>query len=136
LRPDAILVSGNGERQSKKIWIMELKFCSDTRPEDQLLKAQQQHAELISLLMEQGYNKSNIQLIPILIGVSGTIYTQHTLDALQLLGISQPAARKCCSKLHTEAIRSLHSIVQTRRSLERKQNHTHTHHKTAPDKPG
>jgi ribonuclease HI len=136
LRPDAILVSGKGKRQSKDIRIMELKFCSDTRPEDQLHRAQKQHAELISLLLEQGYNRSNIQLIPILIGVAGTIYTQHTLDALQLLGISQPAAKKCCSKLHTQAIKSLHSIVQTRRSLERKQNHTHTHHKTAPDKPG
>ena len=74
-----------------------------------------QHSSLISPLRAAGYK---VELVPVLIGHSGTIYTSHTLDNMKQLGISTYHARKCALKMHVDAINHLHSIVKTRRHLE------------------
>jgi hypothetical protein len=73
---------------------------------------------LIEKLVTMGTPRQNIKLIPILLGHSGTIYIEHTLRAIEMLGVTAIHARKCATKMHVEAIRQLHSIVKTRRYLE------------------
>ena len=86
-----------------------------TKPEDQLEKCMTRHSSLIAHLRAAGYK---VELVPVLIGHSGTIYTSHTLDNMKQLGISTYHARKCALKMHVDAINHLHSIVKTRRHLE------------------
>ena len=57
-------------------------------------------------------------LCPILIGMSGTIYNIHTVQALRNLGLPGRACQKLCQKLHSTALAHLHSIVAQRRILE------------------
>jgi hypothetical protein len=52
----------------KTIYIIEFKYCKDTKPEDQLEKLKTQHSTLIDDLKQSGYT---IELVPILIGHSG-----------------------------------------------------------------
>jgi ribonuclease HI len=121
LRPDALLVSQSRDKPSTKITIVEVKYCIDTKPNDQWTKAHEQHSELKSRLEGAGYLAQNISICPLLVGVSGTIY-KRTLASLKKLGVTHSKANKCASKLHKEAIRSLHSIVKTRRHLEHTSN--------------
>lgn len=115
-RPDAIILT-KGADGTDTISIIEFKYCKDTKPEDQLEKCMTQHSSLISDLRAAGYK---VEIVPILIGHSGTIYTSHTLDNMKKLGISTYHARKCALKMHVDAINHLHSIVKTRRHLEPK----------------
>jgi len=57
-------------------------YCEDTRPQNQLSAAQEQHNGLYSIL--QG---ASVTLHTILLGVGGTIYNNHTLDPLKELGL-------------------------------------------------
>jgi hypothetical protein len=98
--------------------IVEFKYCRDTDPTRQLAHCSQQHATLIGLLLRNGYKEDNIKLIPILLGVSGTVYQEHTLKNIQKLGVSKYHAMKCAKKMHIHAIKLLHSIVAVRRRLE------------------
>ena len=124
LKPDALLVSKSKSRckATTRIQIVEVKCCIDTKPRDQLQKAREQHQVLIDKLVAENYLRANITIIPILIGASGTIYKKHTMQAIMKLGVAHTQAKSCISKLHKEAIRSLHSIVRTRRFLEHSSN--------------
>lgn len=113
LKPDILLVNTH----TKQVLIVELKTCRDTDPTNQAEKATAQHTELIQLLGKQHPNMS-VAVIPIIIGVSGTIYGTHTLHALQALGLTRAKARSCAGKLHIKAIQWLGKIIRTRRMLE------------------
>jgi hypothetical protein len=106
------------EEQYPKIYIVEFKYCRDTMPGNQLEACHTQHKDLIAQLTAKGTPRRNIKLIPILLGHSGTIYTEHTLQGMETLGISKKGAKKCAQKMHIDAIKQLHSIVKTRRYLE------------------
>lgn len=123
LKPDILLVTGGRTRHAaanSQIYIVEIKTCIDTRHEAQLTAARDQHTNLIHRLVERGYAMNQIHTIPILVGVSGTIYTQHTLRALEQLGVPADKARTKCQKLHLEMTKRLHDIVVQRRILEPK----------------
>ena len=68
----------------------------------------------LKVFQQAGIRK--IKVIPILIGVSGTLY-QNTLDSLECLGLSQAESPKTTAKLHIQAIKSVYSIVLTTRVL-------------------
>ena len=79
-------------------------------PGNQLQACHTQHEDLIDQLTAKGTPIRNIKLIPILLGHSGTIYTEHTLQGMETLGISKQCAKKCAQKMHIDAIKQLHSI--------------------------
>jgi hypothetical protein len=121
LQPDAMIVQypeHGTDRKQPMIYIVEFKYCRDTMPGNQLQACHDQHGDLIAQLEAKGTPRSNIKLIPILLGHSGTIYTEHTLQGMETLGISKICAKKCALKMHIDAIKQLHSIVKTRRYLE------------------
>ena len=126
LKPDIMLavpaeqVASTNRRPNATtiIYIVELKFCSDTRHTVQLGNCREQHLELTDRLTKEGYAAHNIKTVPILVGHTGTIYTEHTLEALKKLGITHAHAEKCIAKIHLTAVKQLHSIVCNRRRLE------------------
>ena len=88
------------------------------------MKAREQHSKLLKYLSNIGYTTT---LCPILIGMSGTIYNIHTVQALRNLGLPGRACQKLCQKLHSTTLTHLHSIVAQRRILENGESNPHPH---------
>eukprot|EP00983_Pelagomonas_calceolata_P008118 263668-Pelagomonas_calceolata.AAC.1 len=61
---------------------MEVKYCEDTRPKNQLKASKQQHLDLCSHLSRAS---ARVTLHTILLGVGGVIYSPHTLEPLKEL---------------------------------------------------
>ena len=118
-QPDAIIVLKGKNEEKDKVILIEFKYCRDTQPQDQLKHCTTQHDDLIQALR----GVYTVKLIPILIGHSGTIFTEHTLSSLKQLGITSVHANKCALKMHLDAVQHLHSIVKTRRHLEHQAPH-------------
>ena len=117
--PDAVLISNWEDWPQEKrsdIILLEIKYCRDTDPGPQRDRALKQHQALLQHLQAHGYNKARI--VPILLGVSGTIYSDLKQTLIEDMGLAYASADKLMLKLHAHAINSLHNIVVTRRQLE------------------
>ena len=57
-----------------EVYLVEFKFCEDTRPDPQLQKAKAQHSMLMAT--RQGYMETKLHVI--LVGAMGTIYIDYT----------------------------------------------------------
>jgi len=78
---------------------LDVKYCEDTRHENQLKAAKQQHRDLIQRLQRNGAAAS-ITLHTILLGVGGTFCMPHTFDPLKKLDLDSHKATKLGRKLH------------------------------------
>ena len=84
----------------RDIHLVEIKYCEDTRPQNQLNAAKEQHKDLCIIL--QG---ASVTLHVILWGlVGGTIYNTHTLKPFKKLGLDSQRAKKLASKLHVHSV--------------------------------
>ena len=120
-RPDIVLhvpaypARGSRPARASQVICVELKYCCDYRPAHQQEAADSQHAPTLALLQQA---RHTAVLVPVLLGVSGTIFT----DALQLfhdrLGLTKTQARALGAKLHTHATTTLSSIYGIKRSLD------------------
>eukprot|EP00955_Chlamydomonas_euryale_P045274 353108-Chlamydomonas_euryale.AAC.6 len=68
-----------------------------------------------------GQLTTQVSIVPILIGVRGTIFKANTINARRQLGLSSSRAMACAQKLYTIMIKQLHTTVTTRRWLEHNQ---------------
>jgi hypothetical protein len=89
-----------------------VKYCEDTRQQNQLSAAQKQDKGLCSTL--QG---ASVTLHTILLGVGGTIYNTHTLEPFKELSLDSQRAKKLASKLHVHFVSYAAKLVHTRRAL-------------------
>jgi hypothetical protein len=76
----------------RDIHFVEIKYCQDTRPQNQLNAAKEQHKDLCYIL--QG---ASVTLHIILLGVGGTIYNTHGLKPLKELGLDSQRVKKLAS---------------------------------------
>jgi len=102
-RPDAICILPVGTKNDHQrdiqdvhpsrwdVHLIEVKYCDDTRPEQQLARATEQHNGLKHALAQQCHK---VSLHTILIGVMGTIYKYHTDLLLSKLGLDRCRVRK------------------------------------------
>ena len=98
-----------------RVSCVEIKYCCDYRTSHQLDAATSQHSSTLTLLRQAGHVP---ELVPVLLGVSGTIYTDM-LEALHdALGIPKAQALVTCSLLHAHAARTLSSIYGIKRKLD------------------
>jgi hypothetical protein len=97
----------------RHVHLIEIKFCEDTRPEHQLNAAKQQHADLCKLI-----SAKVVTIHPILLGVGGSIYIEHTLKQFKQLGLDHQCATKLAKQLHAHSVRYAHKLVSTRRAIE------------------
>jgi hypothetical protein len=65
----------------RDIHLVEIKYCEDTRPQNQLFAATEQQKDLLCNIL-QG---ASVTLHIILLGVDGTIYNVHTLKPFKEL---------------------------------------------------
>ncbi len=93
--------------------LIEIKYCEDTRPEQQLKAAHAQHNHLRRSIA------GDHVLHVILLGVGDVTYIPHTLVPLKSLGLDPQRVKKLALKLHALSVHYAHKLVQTRCSLER-----------------
>jgi len=97
-------------------YLIEFKFCEDTRPDPQLQKAKAQHSILIANLNRQGYRE--VKLHVILVGVMRTIYKDYTDKPLVDLDLNYHKIRKLTHKLNNHSIRHEFALIKTRCALQ------------------
>jgi hypothetical protein len=64
------------------VTFIKIKYCEDTRPQNQLNAVQEQHKDLCTI-----FHGAFVTLHIILLGVGGTIYNTHTLEIFIQLGL-------------------------------------------------
>ncbi len=90
--------------------LIEVKYCDNTRPEQQLAGATEQRIGLKHALAQQCHKVSPHT---ILIGVMGTIYKCHTELPLSKLGLDRCSIRKLTLDLNTHSIQYATKIINT-----------------------
>ena len=99
--------------------IAEIKYCRDTDPTQQLHRAKAQHTQLVDALKKAIGPKDRVKVVPVLLGVSGGIFTRQTLNTLKKLGVEDGALNRLKYKLHRMSVKHLHWIHTTKRKKER-----------------
>ncbi len=89
--------------------LIEIKYCEDNRPEQQLQAAHAQHGRLRRSIA------GDLVLHVILLGVEGAI---HTLVPLKSLSLDSQRVKKLALKFHAHSVNYAHKLVQTRCSLQ------------------
>jgi hypothetical protein len=74
------------------IHLVNIKYFEDTRPQNQLNAAKEQHKDLCNI-----FQRASITLHIILLGVDGTIYNTHTLKPIKELGLDCQRVKKLAS---------------------------------------
>jgi ribonuclease HI len=126
--PDAILVEHTDTTapectpesipiSSRRVTLIEIKFCPDTRPGAQLEKARTQHKALVDLITSSG---STVRVLPILLGIGATMYQRHTQQALWELGIPHKQTTQLLNELSRLAGQKAAELVRRRRAEETK----------------
>ncbi len=141
-RPDAICIlpvgTKNDHQRDKQDahpsrWdahLIEVIYCDDTRPEQQLARATEQHIGLKHALAQQCHK---VSLHTILIGVIGTIYKCHTELPLSKLGLDRCCVRELTLDLNTHSIQYATKIINTSRRLKNTKERTHGSFQNPPD---
>jgi len=89
------------------IHLVEIKYCEDTRPHNQLNAAKEQHKDLSNIL--QG--GASVTLYIILLGVGSTIYNTYTLKPFKELSLDSQRVEKLASKLHVHSVNFAAKLV-------------------------
>jgi ribonuclease HI len=117
-RPDMLLFKPRTRTDPAKYTVVEIKYCRDTDTAGQGERATSQHATLVDAI-KQADPTAQVEYLAILLGVSGSIYTDWTLQPLQTLGVSGRHLRKLKYKLHCIAVQQLRWIYCHKQNQER-----------------
>ena len=105
--------------------IIEIKYCRDTRPEDQWARAVVQHSELAQALQNMplldcdSNNVNHTILVEqenILLGVTGGIF-KNTADTLRKLGICGQSLNDLLKELHFVAVNGVEQMWRHRQAI-------------------
>ena len=99
------------------IYIVELKVCCDSSPEQTYQRALDQHATLRNAICKQ-HPSAVIHTVVILVGVAGTAYEDYTLAPLRRLGISGKHLKQTVQKLAICTTQHMQKIWQHRQKLQ------------------
>ena len=124
--PDAMLVTPLGQHAGpakdipahrRHLVFVEIKYVRDTDPSKQLAAAKEQHAPLMDALTRGGHC-AKAELVTILLGVGGTVYTSNTVDPLKRLGVHGHALDTLIARLQRHAAQTALALVTSRRAAE------------------
>ena len=103
------------KRRQRNYTLVEIKYCRDTNPEEQIKRAEAQHADLACTL--KMYDPTaTIKRCNLMLGVSGAIYTSTVQQLQSDLGVDGPELSNLLKKLHLMAIQHLEKIWNYRRA--------------------
>jgi hypothetical protein len=113
--PDALLYHYDRKKRQRQYVVVEIKYCRDTDPADQMSNAAQQHHSLVQTL--QTYDPAaNVKQCNLLLGVGGAIYHKTVEHLKRDLGVDGPALGRLLDKLHSIAINQLEQVWRYRRA--------------------
>ncbi len=112
------------------VHLIEVKYCDETQPEQQLTRATEQHIGLKHALAQQCHK---VSLHTILIGVMGTIYKCKTELPLSKLGLDRCRVRKLNLNLNAHSIQYATKIINTSRSMKNIKERTYGSFQNPPD---
>ena len=113
--PDAVLYHFDRKRRQRNYTLVEIKYCRDTNPEEQIMRAEAQHADLAGTL--KMYDPTaNIRQCNLMLGVSGAMYTSTAQHLQSDLGVDGSELSNLLKKLHLIAIEHLEKIWRHRRA--------------------
>ena len=102
--------------RSKKVTVVEVGYCADTRYHAKLEDKQEQHAQLKGILQAAGHE---VDVVPLIFGTTGCIY-KSCEGHLKQLGVSHDCTQRLLRTLALDAARSAHTIIKARRQYEHK----------------
>jgi exonuclease III/ribonuclease HI len=115
--PDALMYSYDKDTGTSRYTVVEIKYCRDTDPAGQEARAHTQHQGLVDLLsQEEAYTSTEVEIVPLLLGVSGVIYKSFMTN-LDKLGVTGSAKATLARKLHMLAVKHVRQIWKLRRKM-------------------
>jgi len=114
--PDIFLYEEDPKTKRRKYTVVEIKYCRDTRLEDQEARAEQQHAAMQQQL-KQYDPLSTVECCVLLLGVSGVIFQQTVQRLTDKLGVEGPLLKNLLTQLHHIAVEGLGKAWNQRRML-------------------
>jgi hypothetical protein len=99
-----------------EITVIEVKYVRDTDLATNARDPHTQHKTLYDTLRKK-HPKADIRKSIILLGVAGTIYTQHTLRELDRVGVRGLHQKRTVAKLQRSAIEGLHATWKQRMNI-------------------
>jgi len=111
--PDAMLYTFNRKKRCREYTLVELKYCRDTRPEDQEARAEQQHLQIVQALKTHD-TTATVKHCKLMLGVSGAIYQSTIQHLKEDLGIEGSALDNLLKQLHLIAVEHLEKIWRYR----------------------
>ena len=116
------IVSGSYAYRAMKrnciIHVLEVGYCAESRHTEALVIKKQQHAEPLSALSQEGWKVHNNSVDVVLLGTAGTVFKPFT-EIMQTLKIPEAIIKSTIQTLSVHAVKTAHSIVLSRRELER-----------------
>ena len=100
--------------RARKITIVEVGYCSDTRYLEKLRQKQEQHSALETALRTHGYE---VSVLTYILGFYGSLYLSNK-KTMKAMGIEHAAANRLCSKTHEHSVTCAHHLNKARRFLE------------------
>ena len=102
--------------RGKRVTVVEVGYCADTRYHAKLEEKLEQHAQLKGILQSAGHE---VEVVPLVFGTTGCIY-KSCEGHLKQLGVSHDCTRRLLRTLALDAARSAHTIMKARRQHEHK----------------
>jgi hypothetical protein len=96
--------------------VVEIKYCRDTKPEDQEARAVKQHEKLVSTLKKYDKN-ARVKHCTLLLGVGGTIYKEFGQTLSNDLGVRGRPLETLLRKLHFKSVQAVGEMWKHRRAL-------------------
>jgi hypothetical protein len=96
--------------------VVEIKYCRDTKPEDQEARAVQQHKQLISTIKKYD-TKARVKHCTLLLGVGGAIYKESGQTLSNDLGVRGRSLETLLRKLHFQSVQAVGDMWKHRRAL-------------------
>jgi ribonuclease HI len=123
-RPDLLTVEGyqaDGDvayydQGSKRVYLLEVGYCSDISMPERLPEKSKQHLELITRLEDEGHN---VLLHTLMLGTSGTILTSLKDHLKEGYKMPTHSVTKLLNKLNDHAVNTAQAITCKRREMEK-----------------
>ena len=93
--------------RGKKVTVVEVGYCADTRHHAKLEEKQTQHAQLKGILQAAGHE---VEVVPLIFGTTGCIY-KSCEGHLQQLGVSHDCTQHLLRTLALDAARVAQTII-------------------------
>ena len=113
-QPSSPNTRGGTTERSRKIWVLEGGYTSDTRRLEKVREKHLQHERLMKALELRGYQA---QLMPFVFGFGGTIF-QQTMRDLGDLGVESTACKATLKEIHLQSIEVAAKVIVQRRVMD------------------